>query len=397
MPNHYQYILFYSILPLPCTRPRVTIASESRYASATIPRKHSRISFVSNTIEQIPVNSQCNVMNEDIYFEVSGLLRNTVTVEKRAPIHDIASPQTTRPPSLSIRRREEIESHLFLGSSSLLSLSLRPLLADAHETSVAASQAQTAIGRLLTLGHVAALDVGNGVLGGGVLDGEGGAEVIGITLGSAVGGEGGFGGVDLVSGGVELLELAALPGEEDQTGLVVVETGDVGSQRFLGVVVAAVVDGDADGGGKLLGDAGFLCTSKSCCFMPTSSPGIYTFNSARENPRPARTRRLYLLVGQWTTGRSLSTGRGATEAAFAARASRRLCLRPGYAKLVHCPCRRSHNVASISTRIRRKGGYRVPGRSTRARGASSPCGSLQNVSHWAEIGRRRGHSRWLII
>lgn len=48
------------------------------------------------------------------------------------------------------------------------------------------------------------------------------------------------------------------------------------------------------------------------------------------NPRPARTRRLYLTVGQRTMGRSLSAGRGATAAAFARRASRLRCLRPGY-------------------------------------------------------------------
>jgi hypothetical protein len=47
-------------------------------------------------------------------------------------------------------------------------------------------------------------------------------------------------------------------------------------------------------------------------------------------PRPALARRLYLMVGHCTTGRSLSTGRGATAAALARRASRRRCLRPGY-------------------------------------------------------------------
>jgi hypothetical protein len=49
-------------------------------------------------------------------------------------------------------------------------------------------------------------------------------------------------------------------------------------------------------------------------------------------PRPARTRRLYLTVGHRTTGRSLSTGRGATAAALARRFSRRRCLRPGYSR-----------------------------------------------------------------
>lgn len=42
----------------------------------------------------------------------------------------------------------------------------------------------------------------------------------------------------------------------------------------------------------------------------------FTFSSARENPRPARTRRLYLMLGQRTMGFNLSTGRGATAAAF---------------------------------------------------------------------------------
>ena len=238
--------------------------------------------------------------------------------------------------------------------------------------------------------------MGNSLLTGGVLDGEGGAEVSGVTLSGAVGGEGSLGSVDLVSGRVELLELAALAGEENQAGLVVVEAGDVGNQRFLGVVGAAVVDGDTDSASELLRDAGFLYTSKSCCSMPIGPSVINTFNSARENPRPARTRRLYLMVGQCTTGRSLSTGRGATEAAFAARASRRRCLRPGYAMLEsNCSCLNSHPVAaSISIRIRRRRGYRVPGRSTRAHDASSPCGSLQSVSHRSKQGITVRYSRW---
>lgn len=192
-------------------------------------------------------------------------------------------------PTIIIHPREgRIESHLFLGSSSLLSLGLGPLLADTHETSVAAGQPQATIGRLLALGHLTALHVGNSLLGGGVLDGEGGAKVVGVTLGRAVLGEGGFGGVDLVSGGVELLELAALAGEEDQTVLVVVEAGNVGNQRFLGVVVPAVVDGDADGGGELLGDAGFLFTSKSCCFLqPVSQELIPSTRPERTHGQPA--------------------------------------------------------------------------------------------------------------
>jgi len=55
-----------------------------------------------------------------------------------------------------------------------------------------------------------------------------------------------------------------------------------------------------------------------------------TFSSTREKPRPARTRRLYLIPGQRTMGRSLSTGRGATATALAKRAFLRRFLRPGY-------------------------------------------------------------------
>lgn len=71
-------------------------------------------------------------------------------------------------------------------------------------------------------------------------------------------GESGLGGVDLLSGRVELLELTALTGEKDQAGLVVLEAGDIGNERLLGVVVAAVVNGDTDSGSELLGDAGLL-------------------------------------------------------------------------------------------------------------------------------------------
>ena len=53
-----------------------------------------------------------------------------------------------------------------------------------------------------------------------------------------------------------------------------------------------------------------------------------TFNSATVKPRPARTRRLYLIVGARTIGLSLSTGRGAIFAAFWRRAVRRLSFPP---------------------------------------------------------------------
>lgn len=56
----------------------------------------------------------------------------------------------------------------------------------------------------------------------------------------------------------------------------------------------------------------------------------HTLSSSREKPRPALARRLCLTVGHRTIGRRRSTGRGATAAALALRASRRLTLAPGY-------------------------------------------------------------------
>jgi hypothetical protein len=63
---------------------------------------------------------------------------------------------------------------------------------------------------------------------------------------------------DVLGRAVEFLVLAGLAGEQNQAGLVGLEPGDVGGERFLRGVLAAIVDGDADGRGKLAGDAGFL-------------------------------------------------------------------------------------------------------------------------------------------
>ena len=116
----------------------------------------------------------------------------------------------------------------------------------------------------------------------------------------------------------------------------------------------------------------------------------FTFSSARVKPRPARTRRLYLMVGHRTTGRSLSTGRGATAAALAMRASRRRCFRPGCAIHVSRPNSYPANKKNfldskslaISFGIREFSGRGegcwivVPGRSAHGHDAASPCGSL---------------------
>lgn len=52
--------------------------------------------------------------------------------------------------------------------------------------------------------------------------------------------------------------LAGFSWEEDQAGLVGLEAGDVGGERFFGVVCSAGVDCDADCGSEFAGDTGFL-------------------------------------------------------------------------------------------------------------------------------------------
>ena len=96
----------------------------------------------------------------------------------------------------------------------------------------------------------------------------------------------------------------------------------------------------------------------------------YTLSSVSENPRPARTRRLYLMVGQRTTGRSLSTGRGATAAALVRRALRRRDLRPGYNVAVRIL---AHVLWGVFICC-------IPDRSGYGHGAASPYGNLSFIS-----------------
>lgn len=58
--------------------------------------------------------------------------------------------------------------------------------------------------------------------------------------------------------GVTLLGGVRSAGKEDQALLVSLETGDVGGKGLLAEVLAAEVDGNADGGSESLGDTGLL-------------------------------------------------------------------------------------------------------------------------------------------
>ena len=74
--------------------------------------------------------------------------------------------------------------------------------------------------------------------------------------------------------------------------------------------------------------------------------------------------------GQRTTGRSLSTGRGATATAFARRASRRLAFFPGYFP--------SHVRIRVCLGCRASLQCHEPGRSGTAHAAATACGSLKS-------------------
>lgn len=177
--------------------------------------------------------------------------------KEEAPRHAstlIPDPKTD--PIIIISTSREL-THLFLGGGLLLSLGLGPLLALTTVTGLSAGLTQATVGSLLTGGHRVTLDLRNGISESGVVDGEGSADAGGDALTLAVS-ESGLDSLDVLGGGVELLELAALAGEEDQAGLVVLEAGDVLDQGLLGVVGAAVVDRDTDSGGELLRDASLL-------------------------------------------------------------------------------------------------------------------------------------------
>lgn len=192
--------------------------------------------------------------------------------------------------------------------------------------------------------------------------------------------------------GLTRLNLLGVTGPQDQLGLVLAEAGNVGLEGLDAGVAAAVVDWDTDGESELAGDLGLLlgasatvpCPSRNLVsqlslfsghYIPSALPYIQatsvgssrfpqltslsfhdspspqksniqsaylTFSSSKVNPLPARTRRLYLMVGHLTTGLRRSMGLGATAAILVRRAFLRRSLRPGYIspqqKPVSFPC-----------------------------------------------------------
>lgn len=139
---------------------------------------------------------------------------------------------------------------LFLLVLGLLSPETSTLLTHTLETSLAPGLAQLLVGILLA-GVVCDLALGDLGL---VDDRQNVADLLGSgTLLRAL-----LGSLDLLSGSVTLPDLAVAAGEEDEAVGVLLETGDVGSERLLRQVLAAGINGDANGGSKLAGNTSSL-------------------------------------------------------------------------------------------------------------------------------------------
>ena len=140
------------------------------------------------------------------------------------------------------------------------------------------------------------------------------------------------------------------------------EALDVGLESLLGEVLTARVDRDTNGACELARDTSGW--SMSVWAVVRLERKYIPLSSTREKPRPGRTRRLYLIVGQRTTGLSLSTGLGATFAALATRALRLDFFLPGYLQ-----CQNLNTGATTLSKVRGE----LPGRSARGRSVACQC------------------------
>ena len=145
-----------------------------------------------------------------------------------------------------------IGSTLLLRSRSLLSLRLRPLLPDSHQTSLTSRQPKCPIRIFGTLAHLASLHFTDSSLLANILDRQNLAKMLDdfavLFLRS----------LNILFRRVESLVLSGFAGEEDQAGAISLETLDVHGDGFLGEVGTARVDRDTNGGGEFAGDTSFL-------------------------------------------------------------------------------------------------------------------------------------------
>jgi hypothetical protein len=236
-------------------------------------------------------------------------------------------------PSSIALYRSDPRNPLFLLVRLLLRLGLGALLADADKAGLGAGVTELPVG---VVGGRVVLDVAL-LERGNVGDGQdlaGGLDEV-LTL---------LGGRDFLSGSVTTLRLAVAAREEDELLPVLLEALHVGLEALLGQILAAGVDGDTDGARELARDTGSY--SKLVHADVYCAKGSYSSAQRERNhgrgahggclqsksaviSTLASQLYIHLTVGHRTTGRSLSTGRGATLAAFATRALRLDFFLPG--------------------------------------------------------------------
>lgn len=160
-------------------------------------------------------------------------------MQKKKEDHFIVISTTTSP-------GKKRTGNLFLLSRVLLIFRLGPLLPLAQIAGISTRNTEfpKRFSGLLVRGDGA---LGEDATAGGGVDGEGSSNRPDLL---------GLGGN--IGGGVTLLDLAGLAGEEDQLRLVLGKAGDVGLEGLDRGVAAAVVDGDADRESELAGDLGLL-------------------------------------------------------------------------------------------------------------------------------------------
>lgn len=195
----------------------------------------------------------------------------------------------------------------------LLRLGFGSLFTHTHQPSIASCVAQSSIGRLLALAHLAPLDLAEGCrFAGGVLDRQNRAGLSNNSFTRA-------GGLHILGRGISFLVLAGPTREQDQTGLVGFEPLDIDRKRFHREVATTVVDGNADGGREFSRDARFLKTishisSKARWAISYASKLANSYLQLLEREASARPNTTIVFDGRATNDRSKLVNRARSHA-----------------------------------------------------------------------------------
>lgn len=317
-------------------------------------------------------------------------------VTRKSRKQDQTRPAKRTPGTVLSAATNPTEYRLFLGGLGL-GLLLRALLPDTNQAGVRPRLPERLVRTTLDArGQLALRDLGEGG-SNGLLDAENVADM-----------PCGLGGL-LVLGGIGLLGLVGLARENNEALLVLLQALDVDREALLREVLAAGIHGDTDGAGIVLGNASSLFpgqkpysthqfTSSGAIFRPAEPKEVSPYLELSQREATAETCPAVVLDGSVnslldssiphstklhhdprktnghrTIGRSLSTGRGASAAALARRARRRVTFLPGYFSMT-----RQKGGARSVCRAPFPSSFNEPGRSGTAHAAANACGSLKN-------------------